>query len=81
VQNLEERLVKLERLVLNEPRLHRKEVMQRYSIGKSTLHRWLRAGRLPAPVRLCGPLWRIQDLEQAEQTGRLSPLPKRPVSA
>jgi predicted DNA-binding transcriptional regulator AlpA len=66
----------LHALVNNQPRLHPKDLMQRYGIGKSTLYRWLDSGVLPPPVRIGGPLWRLADLEAAEKAGRI-----RPVSA
>src|SRR5882724_12405561 len=72
LETLAARLDHLETQFANTPRLHRKEVMQRYALGSaSTLHRWLRAGKLPQPVRLGGPLWRLADLEAAENAGQL----------
>jgi predicted DNA-binding transcriptional regulator AlpA len=65
----------LKEAVLNQPRLHRKDLMLRYGWSESTLHRNLRRGLLPKPVRFSGPLWRPQDLEQAELAGQL-PKPK-----
>jgi predicted DNA-binding transcriptional regulator AlpA len=67
----------VELLVNNVARLHRKEVMLRYGITKSTFHRWAAAGRLPVPVRFGGPLYRVIDLEKAESAGQLP----RPMSA
>jgi len=61
----------------NTPRLHRKDVLLRYGISKSTLHRRLAKGEFPEPVRIMGPLWRLADLEAAEAAGAL----QRPVSA
>jgi predicted DNA-binding transcriptional regulator AlpA len=68
--------------VLNNPEassvlLHRKDVMVRYSFSASTLHRWLRKGLLPPPIRFTGPLWRLADLEAAERAGQV----QRTVSA
>jgi predicted DNA-binding transcriptional regulator AlpA len=60
----------------NLPRLHRKDLMQRYGISEPTLHRWIRKGLLPEPVRFSGPLWTLADLEAREMAGRLP----RPVS-
>jgi predicted DNA-binding transcriptional regulator AlpA len=51
--------------------------MQRYGIGKSSLHRWIAKGLLPKPVRLGGPVWRMADLEAVEASGQVP----RPVSA
>ena len=76
VQTLEARIDRLEQLVNNVARLHRKELMVRYGISEATFHRWVRAGRLPAPIRLGGPLWRLIDLEAYELCGRVP----RPVS-
>lgn len=56
---------------MEAPRLHRKDLMLRYGISEATLHRWIRRGLLPAPVRFTGPLWRLVDLEAAELSGRL----------
>jgi len=67
----------LKELVLNAPRLHRKDLLVRYGIAESTLHRWLRRGWLPEPIRIAGPVWRLADLEAAERAGQLP----RPVSA
>lgn len=75
---LRSEVVYLREEIANTPRLHRKDVMARYGISKSTLHRWLKLpGRLPRPVRFGGPLWRLADLEKAEAAGLLP----RPVSA
>ena len=66
----------LRRALLNQPRLHVKDVLRRYGISKATLYRRRRRGLFPKPVRFCGPLWRLDDLERAETSGQLS----RPVS-
>jgi predicted DNA-binding transcriptional regulator AlpA len=71
------RLSRLEDLVFNAVRLHRKDLMQRYGISAATLHRWLAAGRLPPPIRIGGPVWKLTDLEAAEASGALP----RPFSA
>lgn len=73
LQALDARLNRLEALLLDLARLRRKEVMGRYSITASTLHRWLRSGKLPAPMRIGGPMWRLADLEAAEKSGKLPP--------
>lgn len=65
------RLERLEGLVSNTGFVHRKDLLQRYQTTYSSLHRWLRAGKLPAPVRFSGPLWRLADLEAAELNGQL----------
>ncbi len=65
------RVERLEGLVAAVGKLCRKEVMQRYQRTPSTLHRWLREGRLPRPVKFGGPLWRLADLEAAELSGQL----------
>lgn len=57
--------------------MHLKDVLLRYGISKSTLYRNLRRKRFPRPVRFSGPLWRLQDLEEAELAGQLP----RPISA
>ena len=76
-QSIEARLARLEDLLNNVARLHRKEVMQRYGFSSSTFHRLKRAGRLPVPIQLGGQLYRLVDLEAFEQTGQLP----RPLSA
>ena len=76
LQSITLRLERLENCLGNVARLHRKELMQRYGISECTFHRWVRAGRLPPPAtRICGPLWRITDIEAAELAGQL-PCPK-----
>lgn len=43
--------------------------LERYGIGRTTLWRWVQAGRIPAPVRLAGsPLlfWSVAELEAWE---------------
>ena len=75
LQSLAARLERVEDLVSNVARLHRKEVCQRYGWSDRTFFRKQRAGQLPAPIRLGGPLWRLTDLEAMEQSGRL-PRPK-----
>lgn len=70
-------LQSLRRIIINQPRLHRKDVMVRYGWSESTLHRRIRDGRLPPPVMFSRPLWRLGDLEDAEIAGQLP----RPVSA
>lgn len=75
LQSLSDRLDRLEAKQAQTPRLHCKDVMLRYSIGRATLYRWRARGWLPSPVRLGVPLWREADLLEAEKTGRL-PEPK-----
>jgi predicted DNA-binding transcriptional regulator AlpA len=62
--------------VTSGPSLCRKDIMRRYNIAEATLHRWMRAEKLPQPVRISGPRWRLADILQWEQAGRLP----RPVS-
>ena len=48
-----------------------KEVLCRYSIGRTTAYRWMAEGKLPKPVKL-GPRtvrWRESDLLYWEQGG------------
>jgi predicted DNA-binding transcriptional regulator AlpA len=45
--------------------------MARYGFSEATLHRKLRRGELPRPIRFSGPLWRLEDLEEAEKAGQL----------
>lgn len=66
----------LQRALLNQPRLHVKDVLRRYGISKATLYRRKAIGRFPRPVWFSGPLWRLEDLERAEAMGQLP----RPVS-
>src|SRR5262245_57625432 len=47
VEALAEELAQLRELVLSRVRLHRKEVLQRYSISKDTLYRRMKAGKFP----------------------------------
>ena len=68
---LVEAVQRLQALVLNTPRLHRKDLMARYGLSEATLHRWLRRHRIPRPIRFSGPLWRLEDLEAAEEAGQL----------
>lgn len=70
LETLADRLDRLELELKNKTLLHRKDLMQRYGITPSTLHRRLRAGRLPAPIRLGGPVWRLADLEAIESAGQ-----------
>ena len=68
----------LEHAVRGFQRLHLKDVLNRYGWGRSTLYRKLSAGQIPRPVRLGGqPIWRLEDLEEAELAGQLP----APVSA
>ena len=48
------------------------DVAQRYSIGRTTVWRWSREGRLPAPIQLSGGCtrWLLSDIE-AWDHGRL----------
>jgi predicted DNA-binding transcriptional regulator AlpA len=64
------RLERLEGLVASVGMLCRKELMQRYRIGECTLHRWIRAGKLPRPVKVRRG-WRLADLEAWELSGQL----------
>ncbi|MDE3067779.1 MAG: AlpA family phage regulatory protein [Verrucomicrobiota bacterium] len=64
-------VMRLERVLLAQPRLHVKDVCLRYGFTKSSLYRHLRTGRFPRPVRFVGPLWRLEDLERAEIAGRI----------
>ena len=80
LQQLLSGMAELREMIANQPRLHRKDLMVRYGCSEATLHRWMRNERLPAPIRFRGPLWRLGDLEAAEQAGRL-PLPVRLKSA
>ena len=70
-------LMRLRQLIANTPRLRAKDLQRRYGISESTLYRGIRSGRIPPPIRIPGPLWRLADLELAELTGRLP----RPMSA
>ena len=65
-------LAEIRALIFNRPILHRKDLMQRYGICESTLHRWRNRKRLPRPVYISGPRWRVIDLERAEEAGRLA---------
>jgi predicted DNA-binding transcriptional regulator AlpA len=71
LQSLADQVDALRRALLNQPRLHVKDVLRRYGISKATLYRRLDRHRFPKPVRFTGPLWRLEDLERAEATGQL----------
>lgn len=46
----------------------RKQLLDRYGIGNTTLYRWLEAGQFPKPIRY-GPRcirWKREDLEAWE---------------
>lgn len=76
LQSLAARLARVEDLVNNVARLHRKEICQRYGWSDRNFYRKQRAGVLPAPIcHDVGRLWRLSDLEAMEQSGRL-PRPK-----
>jgi predicted DNA-binding transcriptional regulator AlpA len=77
VQELAEALQRLERRLTNTPRLFLKDVLRRYGFSRRTLYRKLKRGEIPRPIRFSGPLWRLEDLEEAELRGQLPP----PMSA
>jgi len=82
VEALAEELAGLRELVLSRTRLHVKEVLQRYGIGRTTLYRRLASGDFPKPMKWRGPalrFWSLADLEAAEAAGRL-PRPKPDAS-
>ena len=51
-----------------------REVAERYSIGRSTVWRWITTRKFPAPVKLspCCTRWRLSDLENWEVSEGLS---------
>jgi predicted DNA-binding transcriptional regulator AlpA len=67
---LQERCQRLQELVLNTPRLHRKDICRRYGWSDSTFFRKQRVGKIPPPVEL-GHIWRLEDIEAAEKAGQL----------
>jgi len=72
VQTLQETVQRLQRLVLNVPRLHKKDIQSRYGWSRATLDRKIAGGHFPRPVRFGGqPVWRLEDLEAAEIAGLL----------
>ncbi len=73
LQSVQARLARLEDLLSNLAHLHRKDLMMRYGISARTVDRWQAEGRLPPAIRIGGPLWRLVDLEAAEQSGQLPP--------
>ena len=53
----------------NDTYLTRKEVLQRFLIGNTTLYRWIKDGQFPQPVRF-GPRcirWKLEQLENWEK--------------
>ena len=72
LQMLAAQVETLQRALLNQPRLHVKDVLRRYGISKTTLWRRLRQGRFPRPKHFTGPLWCLEDLERAETTGQIA---------
>lgn len=81
IEVLTARVDHLEAVVSNTARLHRKEVAQRYGgIALKTVHRWVAKGKLPPPIRICGPVWKLADLEAYELAGRL-PAPSSAATA
>lgn len=77
LEALAEAVQRLQEAFLNTPRLHRKDIEARYGIAKSTFYRLLSKGKLPRPIRLAGPVWRLEDIEAAEKAGQL-PCPANP---
>ena len=78
MQEFAQELAALRRAVFNTPRLHRKDLAARYGKSERTLYRWIRRGWIPKPaIRFSGPLWREEDLQAAELSGRIP----RPASA
>lgn len=74
VQALQATVERLQRLVLNVPRLHKKDVQARYGWSRATLDRKIAGGHFPRPVRFGGqPVWRLEDLEAAELAGQIAP--------
>lgn len=68
----------LRRAVFNQPRLRLEDIQHRYGWSRTTVFRRLRDRTLPGPIRFPGqPLWREEDLLQAELAGQLPD----PVSA
>ncbi|HEX3626680.1 MAG TPA: hypothetical protein VH280_14800 [Verrucomicrobiae bacterium] len=61
----------LRRALSNTPRLHVKDVLRRYGISRATLYRRLARGDFTRPVRFCGPIWRLDELERDEAAGRV----------
>jgi predicted DNA-binding transcriptional regulator AlpA len=76
LQSLADQVEALRRALLNQPRMHVKDVLRRYGFSKATLYRRIQDRRFPRPRRFTGPLWRLEDLEQAEAAGQLH----RPMS-
>lgn len=63
-------------LLETTPWLHPKDVMAIFGIGRTTLHRWRKCGKIPRPTRVYGPIWRRSDLARCKG-GRTRP-DKRP---
>jgi len=71
MQEFANELQALRRAVFNQPRLHAKDIQRRYGISKATFYRMMRREMLPRAIRFTGPMWRLEDLEEAEKTGQL----------
>ena len=75
IRSLQDNFRSLQEQFRKESRLCVKDVCRRYGKSERTVYRWLERGILPRPIRFSGSLWRPQDLEAAEVSGRL-PKPK-----
>jgi hypothetical protein len=49
-----------------------KEVCQRYGMSRATFNRRLASGAFPPPADYPGRAWRLVDLIQAEEAGRIA---------
>lgn len=54
-------------ILAGKPLLTRADIMIRYGITKSTLHRWLRDGFPRPKVKVFGPRWCAADLQRWEK--------------
>jgi predicted DNA-binding transcriptional regulator AlpA len=58
--------------------LRKAQVALRYGINVRSLERWVKDGRLPAPIyHNRFPLWRESDLDAADRAAMTAPRPKR----
>jgi predicted DNA-binding transcriptional regulator AlpA len=60
-----------------------KALAERYEVARQTIWRWVREGRLPAPVKLAdgSTRWWLPTVIEHEQKAELCPAGQQPASA